>query len=203
MPRDTQYEDIRAGNEAAFSLAYGALNPSLLRLAHAITGSRATAEEVAQETWMTIIDGDAGFKHRASFKNWVFAILSNKARNRARRDGRTVSLEPEGSTCDSETEPYAPRFNASGRWSEPPRLWDEITPERVLAGRQVLHIVQEIIQSLPAAQQAILDLLEKEKLTSSEIGDLLDLSEGNVRVHLHRARETIRRELERHISEKK
>jgi len=196
MPRDTVFEDIRAGNESAFAEAYGALNPSLLRLAHAITGSRATAEEVAQETWMTVIDGAAPFEHRSSFKNWVFAILSNKARNRSRRDGRTVSLEPEPDSQDADADP---RFTQAGHWQTRPTLWEEITPERILAGRQSLHLVQEIINSLPATQQAILALIEGEKMSFATIGGLLDLSEGNVRVHLHRAREKIRCDLEKHI----
>lgn len=194
---------LLGGDESAFAKVYASLNPSLLRVAQAIVGSNATAEEVAQETWLAVIGGLAKFEGKASFKNWVFAILTNKARTRAKRDGRNVALVLEPDEDDSAQNTLYARFDTDGTWSDPPALWEEITPERILAGRQTWQIVRGIIDKLPPAQQAILSLLEGEKLSAGEIASMLGLSQGNVRVHLHRARERIRQTLEREIAASK
>ncbi|NOX40056.1 MAG: RNA polymerase sigma factor [Alphaproteobacteria bacterium] len=194
---------LLGGDETAFTEAYASLNPSMVRVAGAIVGSNATAEEVAQETWLAVIGGLTKFEGKSSFKNWVFAILSNKARTRAKRDGRNVALVLEPDEDDSAQNTLNARFNADGTWSDPPALWEEITPERILAGRQTWQIVRGIIDKLPPAQQAILSLLEGEKLSAGEIASMLGLSQGNVRVHLHRARERIRQTLEREIAASK
>ncbi len=180
------------GDEAAFVKVYSDLNPSLLRVAQAITGSRATAEEIAQETWLSVISGSAKFKGKASFKNWVFAILTNKARTRARRDGRSRSLDLSPAAQTDDGDALAQKFLPDGSWSEAPALWDELTPERILAGREVWRIVARATDALPPVQQAILTLLEGGKMPAVEIAEILGLTEGNVRVHLHRARERIR-----------
>ncbi len=187
---------LRQGDEAAFAALYGAHNDALVRLAHAITGSRATAEEVVQDSWLAIIRGIDGFEGRASLRNWIFRIVSNKARSRARRDGRIQPLH----AASDKTGSLDDRFAADGSWIEPPALWDEITPERILAGRQAWQQVLTIIDNLPPIQQAILSLLEGGKLPAADIAALLDISPGNVRVQLHRARETIRDRIDRDLS---
>ncbi len=191
---------LLGGDEAAFAEAYASLNPAMVRVAGAIVGSTASGEEIAQETWLAVIGGLSKFEGKASFKNWVFAILSNKARTRAKRDGRNVALVLEPTEGDSAQATLNARFNPDGTWSDHPDLWEEITPERILAGRQTWQIVRGIIDKLPPAQQAILSLLEGEKLSAGEIASMLGLSQGNVRVHLHRARERIRQTLEHEIA---
>ena len=199
MPDTNMRQRLVLGDEAAFREIYGALNPSMVRLARAVIGSRAIAEEVAQETWLAVISGIERFEGKSSLKNWIFAILSNKARTRARREGRTVALAP----TPAPPEDGAPTFDDAGRWLTPPALWDEITPERTLAGRQTWQIVTEAISTLPAVQQAILDLVQGEKISAAEVARLLEISEGNVRVQLHRARERIRRTIDAEFGRKK
>ena len=203
MPDSDPYAQLLSGDEAAFTDVYTALNPPMLRLAAAITGSSATAEEVAQDTWMAVLAALDRFEGKSSFKNWVFAILSNKAKTRARRDGRNVALLLEPENHDAATNALNQRFNATEKWSNPTELWDEITPERILAGRESWQRVKDITASLPPVQQAILELMEGEKIPAAEIGMLLGLSTGNVRVHLHRARERIRQVLEQDMFGKK
>jgi len=181
-----------SGDEQAFAELYGKLNPSLLRVATALTGSRATAEEVAQETWLAVINGIDNFEGRASLKNWIFRILTNKSRTRASRDGRFSQLADGDAPANSDGDGFSDQFTATGSWAPAPALWDEITPERTLAGREVWKIVTDAIDSLPPVQQAILGMCQAEKSSASEIACLLDLTEGNVRVHLHRARDRIR-----------
>ncbi len=193
---DQLIERLKQSDEAAFAAIYGIHNDAMVRLAHAITANRASAEEIAQDSWLAIIKGIDGFQGRASLRNWIFKITANKARSRARRDGRSRPLNAAAHAGESPDD----RFTADGSWAEPPALWDEITPERILAGRQAWQQVLAIIDDLPPMQQAILSLMEGGRMPAAEIAALLDTSAGNVRVQLHRARETIRDRIDRDLS---
>jgi RNA polymerase sigma-70 factor (ECF subfamily) len=77
-----------------------------------------------------------------------------------------------------------------------PVLWDEVTPERIVAGRRLLDHVIEAIDALPPAQRAVLVLRGQQGLEAAEVCAILGLSEGNMRVLLHRARLSLRATLD-------
>ncbi|MGC9370423.1 MAG: RNA polymerase sigma factor [Paracoccaceae bacterium] len=183
-------ESLRSGDEAAFSALYTRHTPSMIRVAATIVNSRATAEEVAQETWIAVLKNIGGFEGRSSLAGWIFTILINKARTRARRDGRSVSFEEGGEGND-----LAAAFDGHGRWKEMPELWDEITPERIVAGRRLAEHMREAIDALPPAQRAVIVLRVQQGLDASEVCEALGLSDGNMRVLLHRARLSLRARL--------
>jgi DNA-directed RNA polymerase specialized sigma24 family protein len=88
------------------------------------------------------------------------------------------------------------RFVADGHWTEPPRLWDELDPERVVGGKQLWTHVQEAIETLPAGQKAVIILRDIEAVSAEEACALLSISPENQRVLLHRARGRVRRVIE-------
>lgn len=180
-----------AGDEAAFETIYRKHNASLIRLGMGIVGSRATAEEVAQDTWIAVLKSISGFERRSSLAGWIFSILVNKARSRAKREGRTISFEGEG-----EDDNLSAAFDGRGRWKDMPDLWEEITPERIIAGRNVMSHVTAAIETLPAAQRAVIILRAQQGLEPEEVCAILGISEGNMRVLLHRARLAVRAELD-------
>ncbi|HUV33245.1 MAG TPA: sigma-70 family RNA polymerase sigma factor, partial [Devosiaceae bacterium] len=150
------------------------------------------ADEIVQETWLAVIEHIGSFDGRSSVKNWVFAILTNKARTRARRDGRTTALEDPGNAGEAGPAVAPDRFDAAGSWKSPPALWDEITPERVVGGREVLAHVNQAIEALPALQKAVLMMVEDAGLDQREAAALLGIEPNHLRVLLHRARASIR-----------
>ena len=199
MPPSQLHDRLLQGDQSAFEEIFGDLNPILLRVAVSITGNRATAEEVTQDAWLSVIENLQSYKGDAPLRHWILKILSNKARSRATRDGKTETLDLE----DSGSRVSQNMFTESGNWAVAPALWDEITPERVLAGRQSLQLVREAIQRLPPSQQAILTLLEQEKMSANDCAVLLGISPANVRVQLHRAREKIRQVLDEELRTEK
>ena len=199
MPPSQLKDRLLQGDQSAFEEIFGDLNPILLRVAVSITGNRATAEEVTQDAWLSVIENLQSYKGDAPLRHWILKILSNKARSRATRDGKTETLDLE----DSGSRVSQNMFTESGNWAVAPALWDEITPERVLAGRQSLQLVREAIQRLPPSQQAILTLLEQEKMSANDCAVLLGISPANVRVQLHRAREKIRQVLDEELRTEK
>ena len=68
------------------------------RLARSYVGSEAVAEEVVQEAWVAVLNGIGRFEGRSSLKTWIFRILTNIAKTRGQREGRSIpfsSLAPD------------------------------------------------------------------------------------------------------------
>ncbi|MDZ4094374.1 MAG: sigma-70 family RNA polymerase sigma factor [Paracoccaceae bacterium] len=176
-----------AGDRQVFDVLYRRHNAPMLRLATAILGVRASAEEVAQDTWVSVLRNIAAFEGRSSLAGWIFTILTNKARTRAQRDGRMLSFDAGG-----EEDSLAAAFDGRGRWRDMPELWDQVTPERIVEGRDMMDHVNRAIEALPAAQRAVLILRGQQGLDPAEVCKALGITEGNMRVLLHRARTTLR-----------
>lgn len=190
---EAQVAALVRGDPSAFAAVFRKHNASMIRVAHGICGSRAVAEEVAQEAWLSVLKSMASFEGRSSLAGWIFAILINKARSRARIEGRSVSFDGE------EDNTLADAFDGRGHWKNMPELWDEITPERILQGKTALEVVTAAIDSLPPAQRSVLILRSQQGLESAEICAALQISEGNMRVLLHRARLAVRAALEKSL----
>jgi RNA polymerase sigma-70 factor (ECF subfamily) len=172
---------LQANDEAAFVTLVHRYQPALLRLAEATVGSRAVAQEVTQETWLAVMRGVDRFEGRSSFKTWLFRILLNRARTAAGREQRAGRPEP----IDSE------RFDANGAWTVPPEPWAERADDRVMAAHLAVR-VHALLDDLPEAQRQVVVLRDIEGLPPSEVGMLLEITDGNQRVLLHRARARLR-----------
>src|SRR5260221_60449 len=85
-------DSLRAGDESAFEMLIDRYHNSLLRLALLYVPSRAVAEDVVQETWLGVLQGLARFEGRSSLKTWIFRILTNRARTRGQREGRSIAF---------------------------------------------------------------------------------------------------------------
>lgn len=163
----------------------------MIRLATAILRNRASAEEVTQDCWVSVLRNIDKFEGRSSLAGWIFTILTNAARSRARRDGRSISFDDNGDEGG-----LAAAFDGHGRWKEMPDLWEDVTPERILAGRNILDQVNVAIDNLPPAQRAVMILRGQQELDADEVCALLEISHANMRVLLHRARLSVRAELD-------
>jgi RNA polymerase sigma-70 factor (ECF subfamily) len=197
MVRETEDESrlvaaLVAGDRAAFATVYQRYNAPMVRLATAILRNRASAEEVAQDAWVSILKNIGTFEGRSKLAAWIFTILTNAARSRARRDGRQVLFEDSG-----QGNALAEAFDGTGHWKDTPALWEEVTPEREVEGRNLLQHVAAAIDRLPEAQRAVMILRGQQGLDAAEVCEALGISEGNMRVLLHRARLALRGELDR------
>jgi len=175
------------GERGAFETIYRRHNAAMVRLANAILRNRASAEEVAQDAWVAVLRSISGFQGRSSLASWIFTILTNKARTRVARDGRTVSFDQDGDDGG-----LAAAFDGRGRWKDMPELWDEVTPERIVAGRNMLDHMNAAIEALPPGQKAVIILRGQQGLDPEEVCAMLQITEGNMRVLLHRARFSLR-----------
>ena len=190
---------LRMGDEAAFMTLVDSYGPLMLRIALSHVPSRAVAEEVVQEAWVGVLTGLDRFEGRSSLKTWILRIVANRARTRGERERRSIPL----SAFDSEDEPSVDpsRFSPEtdrypGGWWTPPGTWPE---ERLLAG-ETLQMIQDAISRLPARQQEVILLRDVAGWDPEDVSTALELSEGNQRVLLHRARAKVRNEVEQYLS---
>jgi RNA polymerase sigma-70 factor (ECF subfamily) len=186
---------LRAGEEAAFAELVRAQHGRLLRLVRGFCrGNRATAEDVVQEVWVVVLTGLDRFTGEAPLGAWMAGIAVNKARTRAARDGRMVpfsdlaraELEGESGAVDAD------RFAANGHWIDGVEPWDEGTPERLAGDREMMAQLAIALETLPPAQRTVVTLRDIEGHDGAEVCRMLDLTEGNMRVLLHRARSKLR-----------
>lgn len=184
-------ERLTAGDQRAFSALVKKYHQQMLRVVSAFVPSRAVAEEVVQETWLAILKGLPTFEGRSSLKTWMFTILTNRAKTRGVREGRTV---PFSSLGDGDDDPAVEpeRFDDRGHWTRPPTA----SPEDLLERREALTALQAAVDDLPPNQRAVVTLRDVQGWSSEEVCNLLDISETNQRVLLHRGRSRVRRVLE-------
>ena len=193
---------LRAGDERAFAALIDEHGAAMLRVARMYVSSRAVAEEVVQEAWLGVISGIGRFEGRSSLKTWIFRILSNRAKTRGEREGRTLPFSSlEGGRADAEERTVdADRFDSDGHWRSGPSRWSEL-PENRLIGKETIGVAQAAIDELSEAQRTVITLRDVEGWSPEEIRNALGLSETNQRVLLHRARAKVRLALESYLEE--
>jgi RNA polymerase sigma-70 factor (ECF subfamily) len=193
---------LRRGDEAAFVALVGRHHTALRRVARRYVASDALADEVVQDTWVAVVKGLRQFEGRSSLKTWIFHILANIAKTRGARERRTVPFS--GLASDADAGPAVPPERFQGpdeawpsHWAAPPRPWED--PERRLASLEAREHLRRAIEALPAVQQAVLTCRDVEGLEAGEVCRLLELTDGNQRVILHRARSRVRAALEEYL----
>src|SRR5205085_9182916 len=195
---------LRARDERVFAELMRMYNASLLRVAQIYVASRSVAEEVGQDTWIGVLNGIDRFEGRSSLKTWIFRILTNIAKTRGQREGRTLpfsALERPDAVPEPAVGPerFLPPDHERwpGHWSAKPEPWPE---ERLLAS-ETRAVVEQAIERLPPAQRAVISLRDVEGWSSEETCNALGVSETNQRVLLHRARSKVRQALEDYLVE--
>ena len=191
-PDDELIPKLITNDENAYRQIVTAYHGLMVHLARSIVGD-AIADEVAQEAWMAVMKSLSRFERRSSLKTWILRIVSNCAKSRLRHESRTVNFD----TLDEAAFTLnADRFDANGHWQHPPRGWHADTPDLLLAGDQAKHSINRSLRSLPGPQQAMVTLRDIHGLDMDSICKILEVSESNARVLLHRARSQIRQALE-------
>jgi RNA polymerase sigma-70 factor, ECF subfamily len=189
---------ILGGDRAALARLVRREHAWLIRLARAIVGRDALAEEAAQDAWIAIIRSLPSFEGRCSLRSWMATIVRNRAKTTARRDARVVTASPIGTDTEDDQPTVDPtRFGVLGTWVRAPGDWDADTPETILGRKEAVAAILTGLESLPANQRMVLTLRDMEGWSSEEVCNALAISESNQRVLLHRGRAKIRATLER------
>lgn len=161
---------------------YAAVAPILVRVAFRITGSSESAEDVVQDAFARLIEKEIPFPTMDDAKFWLIRVVKNGALNVAKRKGREVK--------------------AYERWWHGERDQSGAADESLLK-KESADELRRGLDDLPEKLKAVLVLKEYAGLNYKEIGRVLGISEGNVKVRAFRAREALLEKLgedSKHVS---
>jgi RNA polymerase sigma factor (sigma-70 family) len=177
-------DGIRAGDPEAQRRVVQAYLPQIVRASRAAGLDGATAEDVAQSTFLTFFEKAATFEGRSQVRSWLFGILYRKIQETRRKGSREMPTDEIEAIVDR-------RFADRGNWASPPRNIQE-----VLEGVEVREAIDGCLEGVPIQQRMAFVLREVEGLVSEEICKILDVSRTNLGVLIFRARNRLRECLE-------
>lgn len=172
----------------------------MLRLALSRIDNRAIAEEVVQESWLTVLRSLDKFERRSSLRSWVLGIVVNVARSRARAERRTLTFRHPGDDAAVDPSRFLPADHPRWphHWAVDPIPWP--TPEQQLLAGETHQVILDAIGALPDTQREVLVLRDVEGLSTDDICKVLGVTDTHQRVLLHRARSRVRHAIERYFA---
>jgi len=181
-------QELLADSEAAYRYVVTNYHSHMLYVAQAIAGP-SIAEEIVQEAWVSVIKNLAKFEGRSTLKTWIIRITSNCAKTRLRKESRSITV---GNANDVESSAVVgtntqDNTNRTGL----PSQFTEASPDELLTGDELESVIFNAINKLPRIQKSIITLRDMSGLSMKEICKILDVSESNSRVLLHRARTSV------------
>jgi len=179
----------KAGELDAFEALTNRYEQRVFGLALRMLRQEHDAEDVTQQTFLSVLENLDGFRGEASFSTWVLRIASHAALKiiRKRKGMNTVSLEEATEPSEDFNSIPHPEFIADWRQS----------PEHLVERNEVRLLLDNALSRLDEKHRLVFLLRDVEGLSVRETADALDLSEGNVNVRLLRARLQLREELTR------
>jgi len=158
----------------------------MLASARRIIRDRYLAEDCVQAAFINVFKNMDDFKGQSSLRTWMHRIVVNQA---------LMSLRARNRLQEKPIDDLLPAFNASGCRLEDALITLE-TPESLLVQSQTAESVLSLIEKMPDIYRIVLLLRDIEELSTTEVADMLELSESNVKVRLHRARSGLKKLLE-------
>jgi RNA polymerase sigma-70 factor (ECF subfamily) len=157
-------------------------NQRLYRVVRGVLGrDEAEIEDVMQQAYVNAYLHLGQFAGRASFSTWLSKIALYEALSRARRLGRTISLED---AVDNGVEEVITRVRT-----------DTPDPERQALTGELRSALEGAIDELPPRYRTVFVLRELEGLSTGEAAEILGVREDVIKTRLHRARGMLRRDL--------
>ena len=201
-PDERTLAALRGGDEAAFAAWIDQHHAALVRFAANYVRDIAAAQEVVQETWIAFIQSLDRFQGRSSLRTWLYRTLLNCARNRKRRDVKSVPFSALGDGTDDGPTVDPSRFLDNGvwagHWAAAPRSFAQDGEDRLLQSELSAQLTRAL-STLPAAQREVITLRDVEGFSGEEVCEVLGITEANQRVLLHRARAGMRATIEAYL----
>jgi RNA polymerase sigma-70 factor (ECF subfamily) len=179
---------LKQRDEQAFNEIVRLHGDKVFSLVYRMIGSRAEAEDIAQEVFVTVFKTIEGFRGEAKFSTWLLRIAANQCKNRikylARRATDPGGLDDSGDVAAS---PHAAPL--SGQIDG---------PDVLMEAAELEGLMQRAIGELDEEHRLLVVLRDVEEMSYQEIGEITSLPEGTIKSRLHRARMAIKEWLDRH-----
>jgi len=169
----------------------------MVRFAHLQLRDQALAEDAVQDALLAALDNAKGFAGRAALKTWVFAILKNKIVDLIRRQSRTINISALSAEEESLDQAFEKQFKANAHWAPAARPSDWGNPEETLRQQQFWAVFDACLRHLPENTARVFMMREFLEFETPEVCRELNITTSNCNVILHRARNGLRRCLEK------
>lgn len=147
------------------------------------------AASVLQETFLQAYERIHTFRGESKLTTWLYAIGINLSRAALRKSSRTTVLE------EGDLDRLQPRFSR-GMYRD---AGDDWNPQKLVERDEVLRLVWAAIDRLPDDYRVVVTLRDIRELPTADVAQMLGISEGAVRVRLHRARQALKALLDPHM----
>lgn len=184
---------LKRQDPTAFAQLIAQHGAMLYRVALRLVGQQEEAEDVLQQTLLTVYEKIHTFDERAALTTWLYRIVVNTALMRLRARARVP---------EELQDPLGAHFTADGQHAQEVAEW-ALQPEDALLRQEALTVLQEGIASLPALYRTVYVLAEIESLPHHEIATMLEVSVDTVKTRLHRARLWLRQALADYFVERR
>jgi RNA polymerase sigma-70 factor (ECF subfamily) len=181
-------QSARRGDFSAFEALVAKYERRLFSLAFRIVGRRHDAEEVVQQTFLSVVEHLEEFREESTFYTWVTRIATNHALALLRRN-KVRSTLPLRDDRSSESYGDLPHPEYIAQWRE--------TPEDIAARRETQALLNEALDELDEKYRVVFVLRDVEGLSTNETAEALGITPSNVKVRLLRARLMLREKLTR------
>lgn len=172
-------DQARNGCEQSFASLVRQHSEKMLRLALRMVNNRADAEEIVQEAFLRLHRSLGSFRGDSRISTWLYRTVSHLSIDHLRRE----KIKRKLFFFSKRDEAYDPIEQTASA---------ETAQDDLLIAREQLSHVLQALQKLSPRQRVVLTLRHQENLPLKEIASILDLSEGSVKVHLHRAVKSLR-----------
>ena len=169
----------------------------MMKFAHLQLRDETLAEDVVQEALAAALTSAKEFAGRSALKTWVFAILRNKIIDQIRRQSRTTNISALSQDEESMDEAFDTLFKTNAHWSPAGRPSDWGNPEESLRQQRFWDIFDVCLKHLPENTARVFMMREFLEFETSEVCQELSITTSNCNVILHRARNGLRRCLEK------
>ncbi len=176
---------LRRRDHAAWEELIDAYLPEILRAGRGMGLSTEENRDLAQSVFLAMMEGINRFQGRSHIRTFLFGIFYNKVSERLRESQRAQESDPIDEVMES-------KFDASGRWRQPP-----LDIEQAVFAREVREMVQECLEPIPRSQRIAFYLREIAEMETAEICKKMAISVTNLGVLLFRARNRLRECLEK------
>lgn len=187
-------ERLVARDEHAFNALVRAYERRVFALVLRMLGSRAEAEDLAQEVFVQVFKAIGSFRGESKLSTWIYRIAINLCKNRTKYLRVRHAGEQEELEAHVERVPMGELKRANVGQVE--------RPDEMMVGKQVERIVREAILKLEPSFRECLVLRDVEELSYEEIGAITGLPEGTVKSRIHRARAQLKELVEEALGEK-
>ena len=186
-------EALHRGDRYACDDLVQQFSGKIYNVALRLTGHPAEAEEVLQETFINACRGAEAFAGRSSLSTWLYRIATNNGLMRLRKkETPMVSLD---------APPLHVNENQAELWPRQLEDWDW-DPETITLSGELQQVMDEAVAELPEQLRSVFVLRDLEGMSTQETAEVLDISPGNAKVRLHRARLMLREHLANYFNEK-